>query len=136
MNDHKKNAPVATHRDGAISSKVWRNLNKDGDPYYTASFQRTYTNAEGRPAETNTFSRNDLLKVKELASEAYRTIGIQREMDKENDQQRHNHEQNAEPQLDIAPQQQGLSQQRDAAMSNAAPNQHPGNTYEHGPERG
>lgn len=125
MTDNKKNAPVATHRDGAVSGKIWRNINKDGDPYYNVTFQRTYTNAEGRLAETSSFNRNDLLKVKELASEAYRTIGIQREMDRENDQQPQ-HEQR-EP---------SLAEQRDAAMSNAAPTQNQGQSREHVPERG
>lgn len=142
MTEKRKNAPVATHRDGALSSKVWQNHNKDGDPYYSVTFQRTYTNAQDKPAETNSFSRNDLLKVKELASESYRTIGIQREMDKEQSRERaqeDKHEQAYQEQQEQEPE-QSLAEQRDAAFENAAPpeqyEQDQEHSREHEPERG
>lgn len=140
MTDKRKNAPVATHRDGALSSKVWQNHNKEGDPYYSVTLQRTYTNAQGQPAETNSFSRNDLLKVKELASESYRTIGIQREMDKEQSRERgqeEKHEQAYQQQQEQEQEpEQSLAEQRDVAFANAAPQQDQQNSPEHEPERG
>ena len=121
------NAPVATHRDGAVSSKVWRNFTKDGEPYYSTTFQRTYTDPRtGNPAETHSFGGTDVLKIQQLASEAYRTIGQMKAQDKNLQQS---------PQQEPLEQQQGLAEQRDAAMNNAAPTQNQGPVHAPTPER-
>lgn len=116
-----KNPPIATHRDGAVSAKVWRNFSKDGDPFYSVTFQRTYTDPQnGEPRETNSFIATDVLKVQQLAGEAYRTINHERRQEKRyaraQDGQAPAEEQQAQ-------QQQGLAPQREAAFDAAAPQQ-------------
>lgn len=141
MSDKTSNPPIETHRDGAVSAKVWRNFTKEGKPIYSVTLQRTYTNPKTQQiAESHSFGGTDILKIAPLASEAYRTIGKMRELDRAEPAQ--------DPQLDVqqaqAPQQgavqqpvqqqaapqEGLAQQRDTAMSGAAPtqNQVPTNT--------
>ena len=122
MTNQTKNPPVATHRDGAVSSKVWRNMTKDGEPYYTVSFQRTYTDpTTQKPMESRTFGGTDVLKIQQLASASYRSIGQFREQDKAN----RNHEQQhtVDPQTPEHQPQLGLAEQRDAAMTGAVPSQ-------------
>lgn len=145
MSNTIKNPPIETHRDGAVSAKVWRNITRDGNPSYSVTFQRTYTNpATNQIAESRSFGSTDILKVSQLASEAYRTIGQMRAMDKAD------RSQNQAPQQEVAqaPQpvqqpasapQQGLAQQRDAAMTEAQPTQTQAQThvpqYDPSPER-
>lgn len=121
MSEQKTNPLIETHRDGAVSAKVWRNLSQDGKPFYSVTFQRTYTDpSTNKVAESRTFQGTDILKVPQLAGDAYRTIGKMRELDREN------HTQDRAPQqqsLAIAQPEQGLAQQRDAVMENATPTQ-------------
>ena len=123
------NPPVATHRDGAVSAKVWRNIANDGRPFYSTTFQRTYTDqATGQPRETTSFQGTDVLKIQHLATEAYQTISRLRDQDRAQAQ--------PEQQGQNQPQTSGLAQQRDAVMSDpnvtqAAPQQGPS----HEPQR-
>ncbi len=146
MSDKTNNPPIETHRDGSLSAKVWRNFTKDGKPMYSVTLQRTYTNPKTQQiAESHSFGGTDILKIPHLASEAYRTIGKMRELDRSDPaqnqqqdvQQAQAPQQGAAPQpvqQQTAPPQQGLAQQRDTAMSGAAltQNQVPTNapTYE------
>ncbi|WP_298983754.1 hypothetical protein [uncultured Roseibium sp.] len=123
MSETQNNAPVAVHRDGAISVKIWRNeMETQPLPFYSVTFQRTYTdNATNKPRETHSFNGTDILKVQQLASEAYRTVAHMRAQDRVHLQQ----DQNQQHALDVGqPQQQnGLSQQRDAVMNAVPQNQ-------------
>ncbi|MBL4647312.1 MAG: hypothetical protein JKY99_12750 [Rhizobiales bacterium] len=137
MSDQSYNPPVETHRDGAVSAKVWRNITKDGNPSYSVTFQRTYTDpATKQVSESRSFWGTDILKVPPLTNEAYRTIGIMREMDRNDRAQSVKQEmqpeqqpaqqpvQQQEPaQQQLETPQQGLAQQRDAAMENTQPSQ-------------
>jgi hypothetical protein len=79
-----KNPPVQRISDGAVSVKVWRNLNQDGRAVYSTTFQRTYTDPKtGEPRESSSLYKDDLLKLPELASEARRTIRHFQEQDRE-----------------------------------------------------
>ena len=131
MSDQSYNPPVETHRDGAVSAKVWRNITKDGNPSYSVTFQRTYTDpATKQVSESRSFWGTDILKVPPLANEAYRTIGIMREMDRKDRAQSVKQEMQSQPvqqqepaQQQLETPQQGLAQQRDAAMENTQPSQ-------------
>lgn len=84
MTKEKKNPPIDTFRDGAVSAKVWRNTSTDGDAFYSVTFQRVYTDAAtGKVREASSFQGTDLLKVQRLASEAYRYVGRARAHDRE-----------------------------------------------------
>ncbi|MEP5730216.1 MAG: hypothetical protein ABJL67_12705 [Sulfitobacter sp.] len=114
-----KNPPVATLKDGPISAKVWRNVSNEGKTYYNTTFGRVFTKENGEYGETRSFSQNDLLKVEKLASEAYRTVQLNRQQDKEASREAAE----AEP-VDMA-------KERDAAMQNASSQ----NRGDVGPER-
>jgi len=127
MSNQTKNAPVATHRDGAISSKVWRNVSNEGKPYYSVTFARTYTNPQTQQiSEAQSFSGTDILKVQQLASESYNSISVMRAQDKQHTQaqaqaQTQAPQQQAEPPLPNTNEPQGLEAQRDIAMADAEP---------------
>lgn len=137
MSEQSNNPLVETHRDGAVSAKVWRNISQEGKPFYSVTFQRTYTDpATNKVAESRTFQGTDILKVPQLAGDAYRTIGKMRELDRADRAQTQAPQQNVEPQQQpekqaVAQPEQGLAQQRDAVMENAAPTQN--HAPEHGP---
>lgn len=140
MSKQTKNAPVATHRDGAISAKVWRNVSNEGKPYYSTTFARTYTNPQTQQiAEAQSFGGTDILKVQQLAGEAYQSITQLREQDKQRNQEKAP-EQSAQaptpeelreinnPLLPTQDEAQGLEAQRDSAMAEAEPDR-PGQGY-------
>ena len=101
---------------------------------YSVTFQRTYTNPNTQKiAESPSFGGTDILKIPQLASDAYRTIGKMRELDRSDPvhDQQHDVQPAQAPQQGATQQpvqqqatpQEGLARQRDAAMSDAAPAQ-------------
>lgn len=74
-NDQSNNAPVATKRYGRINAAIFEQSGKneqgESSTFYRTSFTRTYTDREGRPQSSTSFSDADLLKVKELAGWAF-----------------------------------------------------------------
>lgn len=123
-NNQAKNPPVQRLSDGAISVKVWRNVNQEGRAVYSTTFQRTYTDPKtGEPRESNSLYKDDLLKLPELATEARRSIRQFQEQDRA--QSREMEQQ--EPQ-------DSMAHQRDEAMAQAAPEQGRGRSQE--PARG
>lgn len=111
MSEPTKSPPIVTHRDGAVSAKIWRNHTNNGDPFYSVTFQRTYTDPQtDKPRESTSFQGTDLLKLQQLAGEAYKSITHHRTLDRE----------------DAARQRQSLAAERDAVMEQAAPEQSDG----------
>ncbi|MGF1463322.1 MAG: hypothetical protein ACFB2Z_09170 [Maricaulaceae bacterium] len=140
MTEGAKNPPpVAVHRDGAVNIKIWRNIAQDGQAFYSATFGRTYTDpASGQLRESASFQGAELLKLQQLAGEAYRSIGQLRAHDQAQDRARElaAEQMNAQsvgaqpapaqaPGVQPPPQSApGLEEQRDAAMTQApAPQQ-------------
>lgn len=83
INKNQANTPIAKHWDGAVCAAIWQNETKDGGHFYTAQFQRVFTDAKTNKARNaQSFSGTDLLKVQRLASQAYQTIQRLREQDK------------------------------------------------------
>lgn len=137
MSDPIKNPPpVATLRDGAVSAKVWRNYTREGEPFYSVTIQRTYTDAvTGQARETHSFQGTDILKVQQLAGEAYQAANRLREQDRAQAKEPSrdlgtllfDREQNgqsfevAQEHPEVQTPQQGLARQREAAMANAPP---------------
>lgn len=116
MTEHRNtsstNRPVATHRDGTISIKVWRNFARDGRPVYSTTIQRTYSDPKtGEPRDSHSLSRDDLLKLPELAGEARRSIRHFQEQDRTQNREMEQPDRHG----------QTLADERDAAMANAAP---------------
>ena len=62
--------PYASIRDGRLKATIWRNESDNG-VFFSVELSRTYTDDEGRPQDTNSFSGSDLLRVARLANKAY-----------------------------------------------------------------
>ena len=69
-------APEHTLRDAHLKASIWRNEGEKG-AYYTTTLARTYQDEQGNLRDTHSFSKNDLLKVAELARGAYNHINEQ-----------------------------------------------------------
>lgn len=59
-NGQPKNVPVHTVRLGGIKVAVWRNQTTNG-PMHNSTIVRSYKNQQGEWAESQSFSRDDLL---------------------------------------------------------------------------
>jgi len=62
--------PEATLRDGSIKASIWRNEAESG-AFRSTTFARSYEDKDGNPRDTHSFAGTDLLKVAELARQAY-----------------------------------------------------------------
>ena len=62
--------PLAVLRDGAVKATIWENQGEKG-PYLSTKFAKTYQDGNGQVKDTGGFSQSDLLKVSELARQAY-----------------------------------------------------------------
>ena len=66
----QSNKPVETIFDGRNKVAIWENSSEKGK-YYTVKFSRLYDDEQGETKETNSFSKNELLKIARLANKAY-----------------------------------------------------------------
>jgi len=69
-NADKQKSPEATLRDGSVKASIWRNEGESG-AFRSTTFARTYEDRDGNPRDANSFTGTDLLKVSELARQAY-----------------------------------------------------------------
>lgn len=146
--------PVATFRDSAVFSKVWRNWSKDGEPFYSITFGRTYTDkATGKLKESQSFSPSDSLKLQVLAPKAYESAAQFRDLDKSVErsraaqaEQRPEQVEAVQQALPVSPEPQtepdraveqpqsvSMAEKRDSVMEQASPNQ---TSPAHGPDYG
>ena len=65
--------PAEVIRDGNLKASIWRNQNENG-AYYTATFSRSYKDENNNWHDSQTFFRNDLLRIIELGRQAYGRI--------------------------------------------------------------
>ena len=65
------NNPVHTIRDGALKATIWRNIGKEGQPFYNVTLSRTYKRDDGTYGNSNNFTGSELFKIARLAQEAY-----------------------------------------------------------------
>lgn len=106
--------PAATLRDGAVAIKVWENQASDGRTYQSATLDKVYTDTRtGETRSTNSFNATDLLKIRELAGDAYRTMNQLRSQQQEHDN--------------------GMREARDQAMQNGSPRN--GSSVRRGPSQ-
>lgn len=80
--DTKSNPPIRTIQDGALKANIWKNEAEKG-PFYSTTFTRSYKDQDGNLRDTNSFVGPDLLKVSELAREAYGQTRDLRQQDRE-----------------------------------------------------
>ena len=65
--------PVDTLRNGALKAAIWKNTGSNGD-FYNVRITRTYRKQSGEYGESSSFSRNELLQVALIATEANKRI--------------------------------------------------------------
>ena len=65
--------PESVFRDGAVNCKVWRNEKKgdSGEQFYSITVSRSYKDKDGNWRETNSFSKQDAVKLPALTAKAY-----------------------------------------------------------------
>ena len=72
---NENNQPVKKFRLRGISASVFENkMEKNGQTYYKVTVQRSYKDPKGGFKSTNTFSRDDLPLLTEVATAAWRDI--------------------------------------------------------------
>ena len=67
---NESNKPIETIFDGRIKAAIWKNSGDKG-AYYTVQISKLYDDEQGNTKETNSFGKNDLLKVARLTNKAY-----------------------------------------------------------------
>lgn len=74
-NGNAGNMPEKKFRAGAISATVWLNKGQrqsgEESEYRTISFERSYTDKEGKWQSTNSLRQNDLPKAQVVLGKAY-----------------------------------------------------------------
>tara|TARA_R110002126_G_scaffold185894_3_gene334553 strand:- start:566 stop:829 length:264 start_codon:yes stop_codon:yes gene_type:complete len=68
-----KSKPVEKLRDGAICANIWKNDGQKG-PFFSATFERTYTDEAGKIRNASSFSGTELLRLSWLAGQTYDRI--------------------------------------------------------------
>ncbi len=81
------NQPVDTIRDRNLKASIWRNESDNG-PFYATTFTRSYRDKEGQYHDANSFVAADLLRLSELAREAYAHTKAMSREDREQDASR------------------------------------------------
>jgi hypothetical protein len=66
-----------------VSAAIWRNVNQKGGAFYSATFQRTYKDKEGKYQSSDSFNGSDLLLLAKVADLAHTEIEKLRGNDKE-----------------------------------------------------
>lgn len=64
------NKPVSVLRDGNLKATTWRNEGENG-PHYSTTFSRSWKDESGEYQDSRSFSGSELLRISELAKEAY-----------------------------------------------------------------
>ena len=115
----KKDPPIQTIRDKAVVAKLWREEAQDGRAFVSVSIGRTYKNEKtGEYGEARNFSGTNILQAQALLGEAYQEARNWERHFREIER-----EQGAlqpEQSEALAERDEGLAQQRDQAMANAA----------------
>ena len=65
--------PIAKRRLGLIFAAIWERTG-DGDPFYTATFERRYRDKDGKWQSTHSYSADDLLLLSKLADQVHTEI--------------------------------------------------------------
>lgn len=86
----KGKPPIETIRDDDLKASIWENEGKKGK-YFTTTFAKTYQDKKTENLrDTDAFNNSDLLKVSELARQAYsRTNELRKELKQERQQEQH-----------------------------------------------
>ena len=76
MTDQSNQRPVCVLRDGMLKAAIWRNEGENG-PFFTATLSKLFEK-NGELRDGHSFAGGELLKVSELARQAYNEIRLHR----------------------------------------------------------
>ena len=80
----ENNKPVATKKFGHVVASIWRNEGKDGKPFHSVTLERLYKPKDSDQwKSTSSFDRDDLPKVAQAVTDAYRWFFTERETEGE-----------------------------------------------------
>ena len=120
--------PIDIIRFGGVSASIFENTRKNGQSFYTTTISRTYKDKSGEFKHTNSFSRDDLLKVARVADVAAQEIEHHRTKGRDSAA--------PNPQTDVAANHQNAIQNAAQNQPAAAPKNAPENgTPNQSPER-
>jgi hypothetical protein len=74
MNNQHNDPPVATLRDGMLKASIWENYGERG-VFFATTFAKTYEDENGDLKDGHSFTGTDLLRLAELARQAYAKTG-------------------------------------------------------------
>jgi len=77
MNAQSNDPPVAVLRDGMLKATIWENDGEHG-VYYATVFAKSYEDKNGDLKDAHSFTGTDLLRLAELARQAYARVGALR----------------------------------------------------------
>ncbi|MBK6895475.1 MAG: hypothetical protein IPH06_02655 [Alphaproteobacteria bacterium] len=72
-----KNKPLEVIRDGALKATIWENEGENG-VLYSTMLARTYHANDGALKDSYSFSGSELLRIAELARQAYEAVKVMR----------------------------------------------------------
>ena len=100
------NRPADVIRDGSLKATIWENHSEKNGTYYSTKLAKTYEDEDGKLRDTGSFSGTDLLRVSELARQAYtRSTELRREL---------RQDRQAEMALDNEPEDEGRDARRES----------------------
>ena len=86
----ENNKPVEVLRDGNLKASIFRNEGEKGT-FFSTTLSRTYTDERGNFHDSNVFTGTDLLRVGELARQAYsKSRDLKQELGRTGDMLREN----------------------------------------------
>jgi cell wall assembly regulator SMI1 len=71
------NRPIEILRDGALKATIWENEGENG-MLYSTTLARTYHANDGSLKDSHSFSGSELLRIAELARQAYAAVNVLR----------------------------------------------------------
>jgi hypothetical protein len=82
MSEAKNEPPVARVRLSTVQASIWRNQSPDGKAYYSATFDRRFTDKDGKWKNSTKFGYDDLLLLAKVADLAHSEIAKLRAADR------------------------------------------------------
>lgn len=67
--------PIDVLRDGALKASLWYHGGDRNGPFITVSLAKTYSDIQGRPADSTSFVGTELLRLSHLLTRAYDRSG-------------------------------------------------------------
>lgn len=55
--------PVQTYKLGRVKTSIWKNAKADGETFYTASFERSYKDHDGKWHNSHAYGLKDVLNL-------------------------------------------------------------------------